>query len=68
MVQQASTLLHVRQLCKLTIVLAEKYRWKIVCNQYRESVGKILRRFCFCEGVKMTEINLRSAVRISWPV
>ena len=55
MAQQANSLSHTRWLCKYHIVFAPKYRRKIIYNQYRKSVGEILRRLCSYKGVEIIE-------------
>lgn len=58
MAQQANSLSHTRWLCKYHIVFAPKYRRKIIYNQYRKSVGEILRRLCSYKGVEIIEGHL----------
>jgi len=45
-------------MCKYHIVFAPKYRRKIIYNQYRESIGGILRQLCGYIGVEIIEGNL----------
>lgn len=58
MAQQANSLSHTKWMCKYHIVFTPKYRRRITCNQYRESVGEIFRRLCSCKGVEIIEGHL----------
>ena len=58
MAQQANSLSHTKWMCKYHIVFAPKYRRKIIYNQYRASVGEILRRLCSYKGVEIIEGHL----------
>jgi putative transposase len=58
MAQQAHSLSHTKWLCKYHIVFAPKYRRKIIYNQYRQSVGEILRQLCKYKGVEIVEGHL----------
>ena len=40
-------------MCKYHIVFKPKYRRKIIYNQYKESIGKILRDLCGYKGVEI---------------
>ncbi len=40
------------------IVFTPKYRRKIIFNQYRESIGGILRQLCSYKGVEILESHL----------
>ena len=49
-----NSLAHTRWECKYHIVFAPKFRRKIIYNQIREDVGRILRELCDREGeIKM---------------
>ena len=58
MATKAESLAHTRWLCKYHIVFTPKYRRKAIYNQYRESIGEILRRLCGYKGVKIIEGHL----------
>ena len=58
MAKQESSLAHTKWLCKYHIVFTPKYRRKIIYNQYRESIGKILRQLCGYKGVEILEGHL----------
>jgi putative transposase len=58
MAQQAHSLSHTKWLCKYHIVFIPKYRRKIIYNQYRNSVGEILRQLCKYKGVEIIEGHL----------
>ncbi len=50
---KTQSLVHTKWLCKYHIVFTPKYRRKVICNQYRNSLHEILRRLCECKGVKI---------------
>ena len=58
MATKAQSLAHTRWLCKYHIVFTPKYRRKAIFNQYRESIGEILRRLCEYKGVHIIEGHL----------
>ncbi|MBQ9188460.1 MAG: IS200/IS605 family transposase, partial [Clostridia bacterium] len=58
MAKQENSLAHTKWLCKYHIVFTPKYRRKIIYNQYRESIGKILRQLCNYKGVEILEGHL----------
>jgi putative transposase len=58
MANTSNSLAHTKWMCKYHIVFAPKYRWKIIYNQYRESIGGILRQLCGYKGVEIIEGNL----------
>ena len=58
MAQQANSLSHTKWLCKYHIVFTPKYRRKIIYNQYRASIGEILRTLCRYKGVEIIEGHL----------
>ena len=58
MAKQANSLARTKWMCKYHIVFTPKYRRKIIYNQYRESLGKILRQLCEYKGVEIHEGHL----------
>ncbi len=58
MANKANSLAHTKWLCKYHIVCAPKYRRKIIYNQYRRSIGEILRTLCGYKGVEIIEGHL----------
>ena len=42
-------------MCKYHIIYTPKYRWKIVYNQYRESLVEITKQLCKYKGVEILE-------------
>ena len=58
MANQHNSLSHTKWMCKYHIVFTPKYRRKIIFNQYRESIGKILRELCGYKGVELIEGHL----------
>ena len=58
MANQTNSLSHTKWLCKYRVVFAPKYRRKIIYNQYRKSVGEILRRLCSYKGIEIIEGHL----------
>lgn len=50
-----NSLAHTRWECKYHIVFAPKFRRKIIYNQIREDVGRILRKLCDRKGVEIIE-------------
>lgn len=55
---KANDLAHTKWLCKYHIVFTPKYRRKIIYNQYRKSMGEILRTLCQYKGEKIIEGHL----------
>ena len=45
-------------MCKYHIVFTPKYRRKIIYNQYKQSIGQILRQLCSYKGVEILEGHL----------
>lgn len=45
-------------MCKYHVVFTHEYRRKIIYNQYRTSIGEILRKLCEYKGVKIIEGHL----------
>lgn len=58
MANKAQSLSHTKWLCKRHIVLAPKYRRKVIYNQYRDSLGEIFRQLFSCKGVETIEGRL----------
>lgn len=58
MANSSNSLAHTKWMCKYHIVFSPKYRRKIIYNQYRESIGKILRDLCGYKGVEIVEGHL----------
>ena len=53
-----NSLAHTKWMCKYHIVFTPKYRRKIIFNQYKESIAKILRQLCQYKGVEIIEGHL----------
>ena len=58
MAETNNSLAHTKWMCKYHIVFTPKYRRKIIYNQYRESIGQILRQLCGYKGVEIIEGHL----------
>ena len=58
MSNKANALAHTKWMCKYHIVFTPKYRRKIIYNQYRKDLGKILRELCWYKGVEILEGHL----------
>lgn len=58
MAQKTNSLSHTKWMCKYHIVFTPKYRRKIIYNQYRQSIGEILRQLCGYKGVEIIEGHL----------
>ena len=58
MANTSNSLAHTKWMCKYHIVFAPKYRRKIIYNQYKESIGEILRQLCGYKGVEIIEGHL----------
>lgn len=58
MAQKANSLSHTKWMCKYHIVFTPKYRRKVLYNQIRDDIGKILRRLCEYKGVEIIEGHL----------
>ena len=58
MANKSNSLAHTKWMCKYHIVFTPKYRRKIIYNQYRESIGEILRLLCKYKGVEIIEDHL----------
>ena len=57
------TLAHTTGNCKYHIVFAPKFRRKILYNQKREIVGKILRKLCEWKDVEIFPLSLQGSSR-----
>ena len=49
---------YTKWMCKYHIVFTPKYRWKIVYNQYLESIKDIIKQLCSYKGVEIIEGHL----------
>ena len=58
MANKANSLSHTKWMCKYHIVFTPKYRRKIIYNQYKQSIGQILRQLCSYKGVEILEGHL----------
>ena len=58
---KANALAHTKWMCKYHIVFTPKYRRKIIYNQYRKDLGKILKELCRYKGVEILEGHLMPA-------
>ena len=50
MANASNSLAHTKWMCKYHIVFTPKYRRKIIFNQYKAGIAKILRQLC--ESIK----------------
>ena len=55
---KANSSAHTKWLCKYHIVFTPKYRRKIIFNQYRTDLAKILHDLCAYKGVEIIEGHL----------
>ena len=53
-----NSLAHTTWNCKYHIVFAPKYRRKILLQEYRAEMGKILRELCDWKGIKIIEAEI----------
>lgn len=53
-----SSLSHSKWRCQYHIVFAPKFRRKVIYNQIRTDIGKILRKLCEIKGVEIIEAEL----------
>lgn len=60
MAKKSNSLSHTKWMCKYHIVFTPKYRRKIIYNQYKKSVGEILRSLCKYKGVELLEGHLKT--------
>ena len=58
MAKKANSLSHTKWMCKYHIVFTPKYRRKVICNQYKESIRDILKQLCGYKGVEIIEGHL----------
>ena len=58
MANKANRLSHTKWMCKYHIVFTSKYRRKKIYNQYKQSIGLILRRLRSYKGVEILEGHL----------
>ena len=58
MAKKEYSLAHTKWMCKYHIVFTPKYRRKIIYNQYKEDIGRILRQLCSYKGVEIIEGHL----------
>ena len=58
MANKANSLSHTKWMCKYHIVFTPKYRRKIIYNQYKQSIGQILRQLCSYKSVEILEGHL----------
>ena len=49
---------YTKWMCKYHILFTPKYRRKIIYNQYKQSIGQILRQLCSYKGVEILEGHL----------
>ena len=52
-----SVLEHTKWNCRYHVVWAPKYRRKIIYGQYRQEIGKIIRKLCEYKGIEIVEAN-----------
>ncbi|HEK2026288.1 transposase [Proteus mirabilis] len=58
---------HTKWLCKYHIVFSSKYRWKVIFNKIRSSIGENLREYKFgnrkfwAKGFYVTTVGLNEA-------
>ena len=58
MANKTNSLSHTKWMCKYHIVFTSEYRRKSIYNQYKKSVGEILRQLCNYKGVEIVEGHL----------
>ena len=58
MANQTNSLAHTKWVCKYHEVFTPKYRRKIIYNQYRADLRKIIRTLCKYKGVEIAEGNM----------
>ena len=58
MANRSNSLSHTKWMCKYHIIFAPKYRWKVIYNEYKKSIGEILRKLCGYKGVEIIEGHL----------
>lgn len=60
MAKKEYSLAHTKWMCKYHIVFTPKYRRKAIYNQYRKSLGEILRNLCRYKGIELIEGHMMS--------
>ena len=55
MANRGNSLAHTKWLCKYHIVFTQKYRRKIIYNQYKESIRDIIKQLCGYKGIEIIE-------------
>ena len=58
MAKKEYSLAHTKWMCKYHIYFTPKYIRKIIYNQYKEDIGRILRQLCSYKGVEIIEGHL----------
>lgn len=58
MANQANSLSHTKWMRKYHVVFTPKYRRKAIYNQYRDSLGEILRQLCSYKGAEIIDGHL----------
>ena len=58
MANRSNSLSHTKWMCKYHIIFAPKYRRKVIYNEYKKSIGGILRKLCGYKGVEIIEGHL----------
>ena len=58
MANRSNSLSHTKWMCKYHIIFAPKYRRKVIYNEYKKSIGEILRKLCGYKGVEIIEGHL----------
>lgn len=58
MANKHNSLSHTKWLCKNHIIFTPKYRRKVILNQYKRSIGKILTKLYKYKGVEIIEGHL----------
>ena len=51
----SNSLAHTKWKCKYHIVFTPKYRRKVICNKYKESIVEIIKELCKWKGVEIIE-------------
>ena len=60
MAKKENALAHTKWMCKYHIVFTPKYRRKMIYNQYRKDVRKIIKQLCSYKGVEILGGNVMS--------
>ena len=48
---------HIKWMCKYRIVLTQKYRRKVIYNQYKVDIRDIIKQLCSYKGVEIIEFQ-----------